>query len=224
MSFCFFNVGLSLFARLTRGRGKKKKKLKTHHVDLHRRRLADLAVPGGVVVVVHRDGPVGALGLLHAQQQAVDELGAEALGALAEEVVHDLAAAHADVLGLGEGAAVGGGFGCFIGFRYDPSGTERKEKEVSLSSFSASKTDPKMCGKMKERRGEKTSTHPTSTSLLEGEIIFILVTLRSMISAGMSNSSTMQSGMAPPQGCLRVGVVLFERGREKRVREKKNKG
>ena len=37
--------------------------------------------------------------------------------------------------------------------------------------------------------------------LLEGEIIFIFVTLRSMISAGMSNSSTMHSGMAPPQGC-----------------------
>ena len=28
MSFCFFNVGLSLFARLTRGRGKKKKNSK----------------------------------------------------------------------------------------------------------------------------------------------------------------------------------------------------
>ena len=80
-------------------------KKETHHVDLHRRGLADLAVPGGVVVVVHRDGTVGALGLLHAQQQAVDELGAKALGALAQEVVHDLAAAHADVLGLGEGAA-----------------------------------------------------------------------------------------------------------------------
>jgi len=44
-------------------------------------------------------------------------------------------------------------------------------------------------------------THPTSTSLFEGLIIFIFVTLRSMISAGMSNSSTMQSGIAPPQGC-----------------------
>lgn len=37
--------------------------------------------------------------------------------------------------------------------------------------------------------------------LLEGLIIFILVTLRSMISSGRSNSSTMHSGMAPPQGC-----------------------
>lgn len=37
--------------------------------------------------------------------------------------------------------------------------------------------------------------------LLEGEIIFILVTLRSMISMGRSNSSTMHRGMAPPQGC-----------------------
>ena len=52
---------------------------------------------------------------------------------------------------------------------------------------------------------KKITTHPTSTSLLEGEIIFILVTLRSMISAGMSNSSTMHSGMAPPQGCCWVG-------------------
>lgn len=42
---------------------------------------------------------------------------------------------------------------------------------------------------------------PTSTSRLEGEIIFILVTRRSMISMGRSNSSTMQMGMAPPQGC-----------------------
>lgn len=42
---------------------------------------------------------------------------------------------------------------------------------------------------------------PTSTSRLEGEIIFILVTFLSMISAGMSNSSTMHSGMAPPHGC-----------------------
>mmetsp|Transcript_24514 Transcript_24514/g.77483 ORF Transcript_24514/g.77483 Transcript_24514/m.77483 type:complete len:221 (+) Transcript_24514:1072-1734(+) len=41
---------------------------------------------------------------------------------------------------------------------------------------------------------------PTSTSRLEGEIIFILVTLRSMISSGRSNSPTMQRGMAPPQG------------------------
>ena len=42
---------------------------------------------------------------------------------------------------------------------------------------------------------------PTSTSRLEGEIIFIFVTFLSMISAGMSNSSTMHSGMAPPHGC-----------------------
>lgn len=42
---------------------------------------------------------------------------------------------------------------------------------------------------------------PTSTSRLEGEIIFIFVTFLSMISAGMSNSSTMHKGMAPPQGC-----------------------
>ena len=42
---------------------------------------------------------------------------------------------------------------------------------------------------------------PTSTSRLEGEIIFIFVTLRSMMSAGRSNSSTMHSGMAPPHGC-----------------------
>ena len=42
---------------------------------------------------------------------------------------------------------------------------------------------------------------PTSTSRLEGEIIFILVTFLSMISAGRSNSSTMHSGMAPPHGC-----------------------
>jgi hypothetical protein len=41
---------------------------------------------------------------------------------------------------------------------------------------------------------------PTSTSRLEGEIIFILVTLRSMMDWGRSNSSTMQRGMAPPQG------------------------
>ena len=39
-----------------------------------------------------------------------------------------------------------------------------------------------------------------STSTLEGEIIFILRTLRSMISDGRSNSSTMHRGMAPPQG------------------------
>ena len=39
------------------------------------------------------------------------------------------------------------------------------------------------------------------------------LTLRSMISAGMSNSSTMHSGMAPPQGC--VGGEQ----REERVRE-----
>ena len=84
----------------------KTKKTPSHHVDLHRRGLADLAVPGGVVVVVDRDGALRALGLLHAQEQAVDELGAEALGALAQEVVHDLAAAHADVLGLGQSAAV----------------------------------------------------------------------------------------------------------------------
>mmetsp|Transcript_13886 Transcript_13886/g.35440 ORF Transcript_13886/g.35440 Transcript_13886/m.35440 type:complete len:202 (+) Transcript_13886:974-1579(+) len=41
---------------------------------------------------------------------------------------------------------------------------------------------------------------PTSTSRPLGEIIFILRTLRSMMLAGRSNSSTMQSGIAPPQG------------------------
>ena len=45
------------------------------------------------------------------------------------------------------------------------------------------------------------SVLPTSTSRLEGEIIFIFVTFLSIISAGMSNSSTMHRGMAPPQGC-----------------------
>ena len=45
--------------------------------------------------------------------------------------------------------------------------------------------------------------------LLEGEIIFILVTLRSMISAGRSNSSTMHSGMAPPQGCSSTTHVSY---------------
>ena len=45
------------------------------------------------------------------------------------------------------------------------------------------------------------SVLPTSTSRLEGEIIFILVTRRSMISIGIWNSSTMQMGMAPPHGC-----------------------
>lgn len=47
------------------------------------------------------------------------------------------------------------------------------------------------------------SVLPTSTSRLDGEIIFILVTRRSTISMGKSNSSTMHSGMAPPQGCER---------------------
>mmetsp|Transcript_26302 Transcript_26302/g.36661 ORF Transcript_26302/g.36661 Transcript_26302/m.36661 type:complete len:205 (-) Transcript_26302:154-768(-) len=41
---------------------------------------------------------------------------------------------------------------------------------------------------------------PMSTTRFEGEIIFILRTLRSMISSGRSNSSTMQRGIAPPQG------------------------
>lgn len=37
--------------------------------------------------------------------------------------------------------------------------------------------------------------------LLEGEIIFILVTFLSTISIGRSNSSIMHRGMAPPHGC-----------------------
>mmetsp|Transcript_4970 Transcript_4970/g.18631 ORF Transcript_4970/g.18631 Transcript_4970/m.18631 type:complete len:305 (+) Transcript_4970:1084-1998(+) len=47
---------------------------------------------------------------------------------------------------------------------------------------------------------------PTSTARLEGEIIFILVTLRSMISSGRSNSPTMHRGMAPPQG-LQLSIL-----------------
>ena len=39
-----------------------------------------------------------------------------------------------------------------------------------------------------------------STSRLEGEIIRMFRTLRSMIDSGRSNSATMQRGMAPPQG------------------------
>ena len=60
------------------------------------------------------------------------------------------------------------------------------------------------------------SVRPTSTSRLLGEIIFILVTLRSMISCGRSNSSTMQSGMAPPHGCFVVllFVCVLLKGRE----------
>ena len=50
------------------------------------------------------------------------------------------------------------------------------------------------------------SVWPTSTSRLDGEIIFILVTRRSMISMGRSNSSTMQRGMAPPQG-LQLSIL-----------------
>ena len=41
---------------------------------------------------------------------------------------------------------------------------------------------------------------PMGTSRPVGEIISILRTLRSMISGGIWNSSTMQMGMAPPQG------------------------
>ena len=41
----------------------------------------------------------------------------------------------------------------------------------------------------------------TAGHLLEGEIIFILVTFLSMMSDGRSNSSIMHSGMAPPHGC-----------------------
>lgn len=44
---------------------------------------------------------------------------------------------------------------------------------------------------------------------LEGEIIFILVTRRSMISLGRSNSSTMHRGMAPPHGCERDEIELY---------------
>ena len=75
---------------------------------------------------------------------------------------------------------------------------ERRKRSEHFRVFPPTKTDL-------DNIPEKITTHPTSTSLLEGEIIFILVTLRSMISAGMSNSSTMHSGMAPPQGCCWVG-------------------
>ena len=44
------------------------------------------------------------------------------------------------------------------------------------------------------------SVEPMSTSTFDGEIIFILRTLRSMISDGRSNSSTMHRGIAPPHG------------------------
>ncbi|KAG6545366.1 hypothetical protein Mapa_013215 [Marchantia paleacea] len=41
---------------------------------------------------------------------------------------------------------------------------------------------------------------PTSTATLEGDIIFILVTLRSIMSSGKLNSPIMHRGIAPPQG------------------------
>ena len=50
------------------------------------------------------------------------------------------------------------------------------------------------------------SVCPTSTALFDGEIIFIFVTLRSMISSGRSNSPTMHRGMAPPQG-LQLSIL-----------------
>ncbi|KAF5807214.1 hypothetical protein HanRHA438_Chr05g0240381 [Helianthus annuus] len=39
-----------------------------------------------------------------------------------------------------------------------------------------------------------------STATFDGDIIFILVTRRSIISNGRSNSPTMHNGIAPPQG------------------------
>ncbi|KAJ0602068.1 hypothetical protein HanIR_Chr03g0135641 [Helianthus annuus] len=47
---------------------------------------------------------------------------------------------------------------------------------------------------------------PKSTVRLEGDIIFIWVTFLSMRSCGMENSSSMQSGMAPPHGLAPLGV------------------
>ncbi|KAK2357551.1 geranylgeranyl diphosphate reductase, chloroplastic [Trifolium repens] len=49
-----------------------------------------------------------------------------------------------------------------------------------------------------------------STATLEGEIIFIFVTRRSMMSNGRSNSPTMQRGMAPPHG-LQLSIFLSMR-------------
>ena len=51
---------------------------------------------------------------------------------------------------------------------------------------------------------------PTSTARFEGEIIFIFVTLRSMISSGKSNSPTMHRGIAPPHG-LQLSIFLSTR-------------
>ena len=47
---------------------------------------------------------------------------------------------------------------------------------------------------------------PKSTVRLEGEMNFMRVTLRSMSSGGMENSSSMQRGIAPPQGLEEAGL------------------
>mmetsp|Transcript_8947 Transcript_8947/g.37885 ORF Transcript_8947/g.37885 Transcript_8947/m.37885 type:complete len:469 (+) Transcript_8947:245-1651(+) len=68
-----------------------------HDVHFHRLRLANLSV-GFVVVVVDGDRAVPDAGVLELHEQPVHKVGAEALRALAQEVIHHLAAAHADVL------------------------------------------------------------------------------------------------------------------------------
>lgn len=47
---------------------------------------------------------------------------------------------------------------------------------------------------------------PKSTVRLDGEMIFMWVTLRSISSDGMLNSSSIQRGMAPPQGLAASGL------------------
>lgn len=47
---------------------------------------------------------------------------------------------------------------------------------------------------------------PKSTERLEGDIIFIRVTFRSIRWAGMQNSSNMHNGIAPPQGLAVLGL------------------
>lgn len=50
------------------------------------------------------------------------------------------------------------------------------------------------------------SVFPKSTMRFEGEMIFIWVTLRSIRWEGMLNSSSIQRGMAPPQGFAASGL------------------
>ena len=97
---------------------------------------------------------------------------------------------------------------------YGDAGEEGRSREVTRAVIAVAPADSARRRRNESRTSRRSMAMyslglrvlPKSTVRLGGEMIFMRVTLRSTSSGGMENSSSMQRGMAPPQGLEEAGL------------------